>query len=442
MLLALTTVLVGMLIVGDRSHDTSLCWILWFALGSVAGVIAGAARRIWVVAVALLLLYPMAEWLDLPHLRLDTTIRLDLFYWRALMAVGAAIVASGFALGAWVAGRAGLGDRIGRRPLIGGLGLGALGLLGWTVFAGAFGARELMTPDDAAKWADCSTPTIAYGWSYEAINYDQDLDAGLAAGCAGHQGTAGTDVRAGDGTPIAGWFIPAGRADRSTRPAIVIVPGWKSNKSEVLKYAPAFHDTFDLVLVDLRNGGRSGGVETTWGYRERGDVRAIIDWLVEAKHPSWIGVMGNSMGAATALAEAVGDERVEALILDSMHGTLVASVADGAEAEPHMPGYPTAWAAMATMSLRIGGDVTTVDPVRTITELGPRPVLLIHGTADILDKPGHSAERVLEAGRAAGVAIELAYCTGGTHGQLIDGLSDRVATSGRRLPGPGRRVGR
>ncbi|HEX6868078.1 MAG TPA: hypothetical protein VF119_04690, partial [Candidatus Limnocylindrales bacterium] len=148
--------------------------------------------------------------------------------------------------------------------------------------------------------------------------------------------------------------------------------------------------------------------------------RAIIDWLVEAKHPSWIGVMGNSMGAATALAEAVGDARVDALILDSMHGSIVASVADGAEAESRMPGYPTAWAAVATMSLRIGGDVTTVDPVRTIAELGPRPVLLIHGTADILDKPGHSAERVLAAGRAAGVPVELAYCVGGPHGRLIE----------------------
>jgi pimeloyl-ACP methyl ester carboxylesterase len=238
--------------------------------------------------------------------------------------------------------------------------------------------------------------------------------------CKSQGSQAGAEVVTSDEVRIAGWYIPAANGAGPDGPTLVIAPGRKSNKSDALKYAPPFHETFNLVLVDLRNGGRSGDALTSWGYLERLDVRAMVDWLVRTKDPSWIGAMGNSAGAASVLAAAAEDPRIRALILDSMHGSVVTTLADGIESENHVPGYPTAWAIGAVTSARIGADLTVADPVRTITQLGDRPVLLLHGTADRVDRPEHSADRTFAAAQAAGVPVELHYCEGATHGAVID----------------------
>jgi fermentation-respiration switch protein FrsA (DUF1100 family) len=103
-----------------------------------------------------------------------------------------------------------------------------------------------------------------------------------------------------------------------------------------------------------------------------------------------------------------------------MHATIVASFGDGIEVESHLPGYPTTYAAVLAASAKTRHDLPSVDPVRTITQLGDRPVLLLHGAADPLDRPEHSAELNLAAATAAGVPVELHYCPGAGHGQVVD----------------------
>ena len=230
-----------------------------------------------------------------------------------------------------------------------------------------------------------------------------------------------------DGVPIDGWYIPAASGIGPAGPTVLIVHGGKANKSDVLKYAPPFHPTYNLVLLDLRNSGRSGAALATWGLREQWDLRAMIDWLVRIKNPAWIGVMGNSNGGATAVLEAGTDPRVRALVLDSMHASVVAQLGSVLETENSLPAWPGSWAIVVGASLRIGADITTVDPVRTIGRLGTRPVLLIHGSADLVDRPAESAERNLAAALAAGVPVGLEICPGAGHGVVIDICPDQWA---------------
>jgi pimeloyl-ACP methyl ester carboxylesterase len=286
------------------------------------------------------------------------------------------------------------------------------------------GSQELVHP--AVVNTDCRTPAARYGWDYEAINYDKADDLALAAAwpgmtdCGSQGAPAGDEVVSSDGVHLDGWYIPSAAGTGPRGPTVVIVHGGKSNKSEVLKYAAAFHDRYNLVLPDLRNSGRSSVADSTMGVREQWDVRAMVDWLVQAKQPRWIGLMGNSMGAATALAEAGGDERISALVLDSMHAQLVLLAGNIAETENGYPSVPTSWAVTIAASIRLWVDVTSVDPVRTIAGLGNRPVLLLHGTADPIDRPDQSAEVNLHAAREAGVPATLHYCVGARHGLVID----------------------
>jgi pimeloyl-ACP methyl ester carboxylesterase len=295
------------------------------------------------------------------------------------------------------------------------------------------GADEYLS--GAPRDANCQTPGSRFGWTYEAVNYDLADDAALLAAnpnpahCTSQGRTAGTEIVAPDGVHLAAWYIPRGPletgaggtgvASPGTGPTIVIVHGGKTNKSGMLDYAAPLHGAYNLLVVDLRNSGRSGNAASTGGLREQGDLEAMLDWLVAAKQPEWIAVLGNSNGAATALAEARTDARVRALVLDSMHASLESQLGNVIASEKHLPPWPGAWGVMLGVQLRLGESVADVDPVTTITQIGARPVLLTHGEADLVDRPADSLDRNVAAATRAGIDIEVHRCAGAAHGQVV-----------------------
>ena len=300
--------------------------------------------------------------------------------------------------------------------------LAAAGLAGYGAVAGS---AEYLSGEPRAT--SCATPMSEFGWGYEAINYELEDDARLLAAnpdptdCTTQGSAPGTAVVAPDGVRLAGWYIPAAGADDDpTAPTVVLVHGGKSNKSGMLPYAPAFHDAYNIVIVDLRNAGRSGPASSTGGLHEQHDLRAVIDWLVEAKDPSWLAVVGNSNGAATALAEAIDDPRVGALVLDSMHATIERQIGNVIETERGLPAWPAAWALVAGVSVRLGESIEAVDPVRTIVRLSGRSILLTHGLEDVVDRPRDSLDVNVAAARAAGVDVEVQTCPGAGHGHVIE----------------------
>jgi pimeloyl-ACP methyl ester carboxylesterase len=218
----------------------------------------------------------------------------------------------------------------------------------------------------------------------------------------------------------AGTYQPAIRMPSSVMtaspalvPTIVLVHGHQATKSGILKYGEGLHQTFNLVAFNLRNAGRSTGTQTTAGVLEQKDVRAIIDWLERTKHPAHIGVLGNSLGAAAALAEATSDSRVEALVLDSMHTRIRFQIEQRIQHE-RFPAYPATWAVFIAVRLRTGVDIGSVDPEDEVSKVGRRPVLLIHGTADTQDLPERT-QAFYEELTAAGVPADLRWCEGSGH---------------------------
>jgi dienelactone hydrolase len=417
--------LVGLLLVALLFGGSGSSWLLWIAVGALAGTLGGTARHVWVGWLAVAAFYPVS-------LALGITEALGPFWFLAAL-IGCLLVSVGFVVGAQLRVRPGLRSRLlaaGHvlgRPwhsiVAGALAIAMIGATGYTAYVGAVGSAAIVHPVD--KGTRCDTPGSRFGWAYEAINYVGADDARLLAAnpdpthCGSQGSPAGDAVVTSDGIRMAGWYIPAADGIGPTGPTLVLAHGWKANKSDMLAYAEPLHAAYNLVLPDLRNGGRSGGDSTSWGVLEQRDVGAIVDWLVAEKGPGWIGSIGDSMGAATVLAEAVGDPRVRALVLESMHGTALASIGNGLEIENGHPALPGSWAIVLGVSLRIGSDFTSVDPVRMIGLMGDRPVLLVHGTADALDRPAESADLNFHAALAAGVPVELEYCPGGTHGRVV-----------------------
>jgi fermentation-respiration switch protein FrsA (DUF1100 family) len=301
--------------------------------------------------------------------------------------------------------------------------------IGYTGYVGFEGSRQAVgAPDDTNP--DCRTPDLVYGWSYEAINYDKADDAALQARnedlthCSSLGAKAGDAVVTDDGIHIGGWYIPAGDGSGPTADTVILVHGHSNTKQGMLKYGVSLHESFNLVAFDLRNYGRSTGSATTYGVLEQQDLRAIIDWLERTKHPTHIGVLGLSLGAGTALAEAVGDPRVDALVLDSMHTRIRYQFEQRLVHSGH-PAYPGTWAIFVGTWIRTGLDVGSVDAEDQIARMRDRPVLLAHGTADDEDLPYRTAALYQQAVRA-GVRVELNMCEGSGHG--ADGMPVEVCT--------------
>ena len=295
--------------------------------------------------------------------------------------------------------------------------------LGYVGFAGS---AQLVDPESPSR--DCRTPSLTFGWTYEVINYDPAGDLALeSAGdlttCPQPLPAAGDELVASDGVRLAGWYVPAGTGIGAGGPTIVLAHGHGMNKSAMLEVAALLHDDYNLVLFDFRNHGQSQPSATTVGLLERLDLRAVIDWLEARKQPSSIGVLGVSMGGAAAINEAVADDRVTALVLDSTHGTLANAIAARLDRQGYPLSLPGAWAVLFGGLVRTGQDMSSADPVQVAERYGDRPLLVISAGRD--DSLGHDdAQEIAAAARAGGSAVELETCADAGHAASLEVCAD------------------
>jgi pimeloyl-ACP methyl ester carboxylesterase len=296
-------------------------------------------------------------------------------------------------------------------------------LSGFFVYGFFAGADEYLA--GAPKATACDTPRSRFGWPYEAINYDIADDQTLLdrnpdpAHCSDQGEVAGDDVISSDGVHIAGWFIPAATAPDANQPTVVLVHGGKSNKTGMLEYAPPFHDRWDIVILDLRNSGRSSDAYSTGGLHEQLDVEAMLDWLSESRSLESVVLVGNSNGAAASLAAGLTDQRVQGLVLDSMHAAVERQIGNVIQTERHLPAWPGAWALVTGVSYKLGESLQSVDPVRQLPRWDDRPILFTHGSDDVVDRPADSLELNLAAAKAAGLSYASHLCQGAGHGQVV-----------------------
>jgi len=191
-------------------------------------------------------------------------------------------------------------------------------------------------------------------------------------------------LRTRDGVEIAAWHLGVPGADAG----IVLVHGHESSRSwELARRFPELAATlqangYQVVMIDLRGHGASGGERFSFGHLERLDVLAAIDLLVdEGVRPGQVGLLGVSMGGATAIGAAASDPRVGALWADSAYAD-IRSILE--RRWPTASGLPLPFLSGALLAhrLRFGFDLAAVRPEAEIAALGGLSLQLVHGTAD------------------------------------------------------------
>lgn len=107
------------------------------------------------------------------------------------------------------------------------------------------------------------------------------------------------------------------------QPTLIFLHGNASARVEALaQLSVCLSLGVSVVAFDFSGSGLSDGDYVTLGVRERGDVRAVVQYLRDEGKTSTIALWGRSMGAVAALLYADEDNMVDAMVLDSPFASL------------------------------------------------------------------------------------------------------------------------
>ena len=191
--------------------------------------------------------------------------------------------------------------------------------------------------------------------------------------------------------------------------------GWRAGLTYARRYAEA---GFNLLLVDLRAHGESGGDWVGCGWLDRRDLVAWARWVVaRAGDDARVLLAGISMGAASCLM-ACGEKdlppQVRACVSDSAYSDFLRTaenvVESGSLGTPPAAPHPLVDLACARLRRAPGGyDLALARPADALARTRV-PVLLVHGDDDRVVPPAMARELA-----STGTGHELLTFSGAGH---------------------------
>ena len=180
---------------------------------------------------------------------------------------------------------------------------------------------------------------------------------------------------------LRGWYLPVEDSEQ----IIIMVHGGDGNRTDssigLLNIASGLVEHgYNVLMFDLRGHGESDGNRMSAGYYEREDLAGAVDYMKGRGFES-IGVLGFSMGAATAIMATAESADIDALVADSSY----ADLQDMMEPEfSKRTRFPKFFLPPLLFMVKIiyGVDFVAVKPVEFVPEIAPRPIFLIHGKLD------------------------------------------------------------
>ncbi|MCC6445243.1 MAG: alpha/beta fold hydrolase [Armatimonadetes bacterium] len=192
--------------------------------------------------------------------------------------------------------------------------------------------------------------------------------------------------KAQDGMPLKGWWLVNAPENRT----IILCHGISANREQALPLSALFFRRgYNVFAFDFRAHGESAGVYCTVGVREQEDLLAAVR-AVRERGSGPIGVLGMSMGGATALLAAARSLDIEAVAADSAFFSMSKLIEDTFTIRYRLPYWPVGPLSFVIGYWRTAEDLRNISPARTIARISPRPVLLLHGSADTVIPAEHS----------------------------------------------------
>jgi len=191
--------------------------------------------------------------------------------------------------------------------------------------------------------------------------------------------------KSADGTELKAWWVPA----EQPKGTVVMVHGLNRSRIEMVKRAPFVHGAgWNAILMDLRHHGASGGEATTFGAKEKEDVKAAARFARE-RSPGPVVEWGVSLGGASVVMAAAEDPEVAGVICDSSYRSLDDTVRHHLAFVRRfrwwlrlVPTWPGADLALYWIGRRGGFDPSQVDIVAAAAHLKGRPALFVANSED------------------------------------------------------------
>lgn len=234
-----------------------------------------------------------------------------------------------------------------------------------------------------------------------------------------------------DGT-LAGWWFEVEEASC----AAVLLHGYRGSRWGSLSYAPLFLPRGCSVLAyDHRRHGESHEGYGTFGWHERHDVVAAVDWVTERTGlpRSQVAVMGESYGATTALMAAPLLTDVAFIASDAAYSGLNDILEERGARQYGAPILAVVPVAIAIAGLRADFPLGGFDVASAVRE-GQPPVFISHSLADDETEPvnaariGFALDPTRSAVRLTNWGSKHAQCINDDPERYREGFEDFVAT--------------
>ncbi len=197
------------------------------------------------------------------------------------------------------------------------------------------------------------------------------------------------------GYSLDGWLLMRPESNR----LVIGCTGYRGSKWELLGIGAAlWRAGFNVLLFDYYGHGVAHGQPITLGYREVKDFFAALAYARQRMSDAHIGVIGFSMGAAISIMGAAQRPEIEAVVADSPFATHADVISHAIRRVLHMPGTPFARLADVFLYQRAGYRSADVQPLLYVGRLSPRPLLIIHGSADQTVPVSHAYRLYAAAG--------------------------------------------
>jgi uncharacterized protein len=248
-----------------------------------------------------------------------------------------------------------------KRILFGGLS-GSVGILG-LLLAGALFVVETITRPKKLNHFD----------KYTFSPYELDLPAEPIT----------FPSRNGD-HDVSGYYISCPGATST----LLVCPGFRSRMAEFLGIGGhLWRAGYNVLVFEYYGHGNAVSAPVTLGYREINDFLGAVAYVKERAPQTRLGALSYSMGAAVAIMASARNTDIEALVVDSSFATHRGVVEYNFQRTFHLPSAPFAWIADYMLWWRAGYRFHQVEPIREISLISPRPILIIHGGRDSIVDP-------------------------------------------------------
>lgn len=184
-----------------------------------------------------------------------------------------------------------------------------------------------------------------------------------------------------DGLRISAWYFPSRNGA-----AVIVCHGLGGNRVGVMDYAEFLSNAgYGVLLFDFRAHGESEGEAISMGYFEALDVAGGAEYLKGRADvdDDRVGVLGVSLGGSAAVLAAAQCPDIRSVVVDSTFATLHQMIRHRFRSFINLPTMLAplvVWYGQRHLQVK----ASLIAPALVVADISPRPVFIIHGTADEL----------------------------------------------------------